>query len=439
MSGAITAAVIGGTAIVGGAYMSSQASKSAAQTQANAANQATASSQAALEQQNILSQPFRTAGETAQNKLMQYLGLTPPKSGTTGATTTSGGQTLDNFDSQAYLAANPDVAAAIGKPGVESAFAHYINYGQGEGRAFTPNAAGAAADAAAADYAISPDFGKYATGEFKGVPGFDPASLMQNFGGVPGFDPASLMQDFGGVPGFDPASLMKNFSAEDFQQDPGYAFRLKEGLNAMNASAAARGGLISGNALKAGQQYGQEMGSQEYSNAFNRYQANRASQGQEYANAYNRFGANRAVQGQEYANAFNRFGANRAFQGQEFGNAFNRFQTERANTLSPLQTLTGQGQAAAAGQAANIGNFSAQQSANTMGAANAQAAGQVGSANAYTNAIGQGVGMYQTNQLLNRFAPQNPNTSAYNQPGNFRTTDATSYGDGYGPTGYTGG
>jgi hypothetical protein len=46
---------------------------------------------------------------------------------------------------------------------------------------------------------------------------------------------------------------------------------MKEGLNAMNATAAARGGLISGNALKAGQIYGQEMGSQEYQNAFNRY------------------------------------------------------------------------------------------------------------------------------------------------------------------------
>jgi hypothetical protein len=57
----------------------------------------------------------------------------------------------------------------------------------------------------------------------------------------------------------------------DQNTDPGTQFRMKEGLNAMNATAAARGGLISGNALKAGQIYGQEMGSQEYQNAFNRY------------------------------------------------------------------------------------------------------------------------------------------------------------------------
>lgn len=61
------------------------------------------------------------------------------------------------------------------------------------------------------------------------------------------------------------------FSQTNWQQDPGYAFRLKEGQRALNQSAAARGGMISGNALKAAERYGQEMGSQEYQNAFNRY------------------------------------------------------------------------------------------------------------------------------------------------------------------------
>ena len=73
------------------------------------------------------------------------------------------------------------------------------------------------------------------------------------------------------------ASKYTNFGMNQFQQDPGYAFRLKEGQQALDRSAAARGGLISGNALKAAQRYGQEMGSQEYMNAFNRYQTERAS------------------------------------------------------------------------------------------------------------------------------------------------------------------
>ena len=67
--------------------------------------------------------------------------------------------------------------------------------------------------------------------------------------------------------GFDPSSLMRNFQASDFQQDPGYAFRLKEGQKALERSAAARGGLISGGALKAATGYGQEMGSQEFARA----------------------------------------------------------------------------------------------------------------------------------------------------------------------------
>jgi hypothetical protein len=71
------------------------------------------------------------------------------------------------------------------------------------------------------------------------------------------------------------ASKYTNFGMGQFQADPGYGFRLKEGQKALERSAAARGGLISGGALKAAQQYGQEMGSQEYTNAFNRYQAER--------------------------------------------------------------------------------------------------------------------------------------------------------------------
>ena len=73
------------------------------------------------------------------------------------------------------------------------------------------------------------------------------------------------------------ASEYTPFGMGQFQQDPGYAFRLGEGQKALDRQAAARGGLISGGALKAAQRYGQDMGSQEYQNAFNRYQAERQS------------------------------------------------------------------------------------------------------------------------------------------------------------------
>lgn len=52
--------------------------------------------------------------------------------------------------------------------------------------------------------------------------------------------------------------------------DPSYKFRLGEGLKALDRQAAARGGLISGGALKAAQRYGQEFASNEFGNAYNR-------------------------------------------------------------------------------------------------------------------------------------------------------------------------
>jgi hypothetical protein len=71
------------------------------------------------------------------------------------------------------------------------------------------------------------------------------------------------------------ASEYTPFGMDQFQADPGYAFRLAEGQKALDRQAAARGGLISGGALKAAARYGQDMGSQEYQNAFNRYQSER--------------------------------------------------------------------------------------------------------------------------------------------------------------------
>lgn len=137
----------------------------------------------------------------------------------------------------------------------------------------------------------------------------------------------------------------KDFGMSDFQQDPGYAFRLAEGQKTLDRQAAARGGLISGGALKAATRYGQDMGSQEYQNAFNRYQTN------------------------------------------------------RANQLQPLGSLLSSGQAAASNQAAAAGNYGTQAGGNITGAGAATAAGQVGSANALTNAL-SGYLNYSSSQNL---------------------------------------
>jgi len=226
------------------------------------------------------------------------------------------------------------------------------------------------------------------------------------FGGVPGYDPASAMQNFGGVAGYDPASAMRNFGASDFQADPGYAFRLSEGMKALDRTAASRGGLLSGATLKGAQRYGSDLASQEYGNAYNRFQTNRSAQSQEYQNAFNRYQAERAAREQGY------------------GNAFNRFQTERINTLAPLQSLAGVGQSAtqqaqqaaqnfatgatstygnlASGQTGALGAFGAAQGSNIIGAGNARASGYVGGANALSGAVGQGLNFYQNQNLMNQ-------------------------------------
>jgi hypothetical protein len=135
-----------------------------------------------------------------------------------------------------------------------------------------------------------------------------------------------------GAAGF--GKYAKDFSMSDFTADPGYGFRLSEGQKALDRQAAARGGLISGSALKAATRFGQEMGSQEYTNAYNRYQTN------------------------------------------------------RANQLAPLGSLVSSGQAAASNTGAAAGNYGAGAGANITSAGAANAAGQVGSINALTNALG---------------------------------------------------
>jgi hypothetical protein len=109
-------------------------------------------------------------------------------------------------------------------------------------------------------------------------------------------------------------------------QDPGYAFRLSEGQKALDRQAARAGGLISGSALKAAQRYGQEMGSQEYGNAYNRALTNYNAAVNREGTGYNRLAAmsgigqtatgNLSSMGQSYGNTMGNIamtgGANQA-------------------------------------------------------------------------------------------------------------------------------
>ena len=158
------------------------------------------------------------------------------------------------------------------------------------------------------------------------------------------------------------ASRYTPFGQEQFQADPGYAFRMSEGMKALERSAAARGGLLSGATLRGTQRYGQDLASQEYQNAFNRYQ------------------------------------------------------TERTNTLNPFQSLAGVAQTSAntlGGQAgaygANVGNL---MSATGASNANALLAGGNARASAYQ---GYGTAAGQAIQGINSFF-RNQGTPSYSGP-----------------------
>lgn len=167
-----------------------------------------------------------------------------------------------------------------------------------------------------------------------------------------------LMQLLGlSTGGADNGSLMKDFSTADFTADPGYQFRLDQGQQALDRSAAARGGLLSGAAIKDANNYAQGQASQEW-------QA-----------------------------------------------AYDRFNTNRAAKMNPLLSLAGSAQTAsgalgsAATGAANsgtaaLGEYGATVGNNLTGAGNARASGYVGTANAINSGLSQGYNMYQQNQLL---------------------------------------
>jgi hypothetical protein len=152
--------------------------------------------------------------------------------------------------------------------------------------------------------------------------------------------------------------------AFNYQADPGYAFRFNEGMKGLNATAASRGGLISGNALRAATDYGQQAGSQEYQNAYNRYLTNN----QQNLQAYN---TNTGIQ----------------------------------------QNLASMGQASANNQAGAAGAFGNSAAGNIIGAGNANAAGMVGGANAVTSGLGTYLNYNQNQNMLNAF--NNRNASAY--------------------------
>jgi hypothetical protein len=256
-------------------------------------------------------------------------------------------------------AANAGAGAAGGKTLAD--ILPYTTAASVAGSVLGANAAQNAADAqtAAANAAIAQQQKNFETISAQQAPyraaGYNTLNEIAKLssGQTPTYDyMGNIVKDADGKPVMQTGSgyFTKQFTPEDFSagMDPGYAFRLQQGQMANQRAANVGGGALSGNTLKGLQDYTQGLASQEY------------------------------------------------------GNAFNRFQTQRQNIYNTLASIAGigqTGQTATNTAATNATNAATQLG---VGSAAAQAAGGVGAANAYTNAINNATNNYTLATLLNQ-------------------------------------
>lgn len=320
MTFAATAAIIGGVATVAGAAMSADASGRAANVQANATERAAQLQNEQYLKGIELQEPFRQAGLQGQNRLLTYLGI--------GGT--------PQYDDSAYNKALQEYNANLAnldpsKYTIGGTSGGYVSSGGGE----------------------SGDMGYY-TAPTGGT--FDQAGYDTARAGIVAPDREKFRLTSGDVndPNFGKYATAE-YTPEMFAKgiDPGYQFRLKEGMQGLERSAASRGGLLSGATLKGIQRYGQDMASTEYQNAFNRYQA------------------------------------------------------ERTGTLNPYQSLAGVGQSTANTLGTMGMNYANQVGELYQGGANARASGYVGAANAMNQGISGVSNMYYQNQMLGLLKDKN--------------------------------
>lgn len=202
------------------------------------------------------------------------------------------------------------------------------------------------------------------------------SALSQAFGGVDSkgqyyFDPNKLnqyttdkpfqYQDFKGTQ-FDPSKI-------DITQDPSYQFRLNQGINALDKSAASRGMLLSGAQQKAINNYAQDTASQEYSNA---YQRGLQTQNQQYAqdlsayqqnmnNALTSYNSDMNLGTQRYNQLASILGLGQtssqtlASSNANYANQYTNTQMQNANNLASAYSYSGNAQANA--QQQNINNL----------------------------------------------------------------------------------
>lgn len=244
---------------IASSLITSNATDKAANTAANAQT-AAANMQLQLGRENrdiglTLDAPFRQAGYTALAGLMDMAGLSRQNFGAAGVPAPTDPASIVNGylpDGKTYIPAKPKEFLGDDKSW-QKLYTTYI----GDKEAFRSGK------------------GKYYSNPSSVVGGTDEKGLYgrsgkswgaimeklygQTTGANAPFNTDKLgVPDLSGIPKF------------DFKTDPGYQFRIDEGMKALQNSAAARGGLLSGGFAQNAMQFGQSMASQEYGNVFNR-------------------------------------------------------------------------------------------------------------------------------------------------------------------------
>jgi len=164
------------------------------------------------------------------------------------------------------------------------------------------------------------------------------------------------------------------------QNDPGYQFRLDQGMKALQNSAAARGGLLTSGTAKDINNYAQDYASNEYNNVYGRAL-------NQYELGYNTFQQNQA-------NQFNRLAALSGIGQTAAGTLGQLGQNASTNTANIML-----------GSGSTIGN-------DIMAAGAARGSGYVGGANALNGAL-TGAGN-NISQLAMLYSLLNNNPSSVN-------------------------
>ncbi len=147
------------------------------------------------------------------------------------------------------------------------------------------------------------------------------------------------LTDLGQAPQYN----MPAFDASKFHQSPGYGWAVSQGQNAIQNSAAGKTGAVSGNMLKALDQYTVGAADQDYWNAYNAYAQD---YGKQYGSLSNNYWNTANFDQTQQANQFNRL-YNTAQSGAQAASSTGQFGTAAAQGIG--QSLVGAGNAQAGG------------------------------------------------------------------------------------------